>query len=396
VVSFSNVELTGTGFTNEGGIENDGTLSLTDCSFVGNQADNGGAVNNKGDLMVTASTFSSNAAFDVSSGSYYGGAIDNNGTVTVINSTFSGNSATAGGAIYNTGTLTLTSSTLSGNTASSDGGGVVNASTGVVNVANTIIASNTVSGVSSSDPDVSGSFATTDHDLIGIVGDTTGFTDSTSGAAIDGNLVGTTASRVDPKLGLPANNGGPTQTMALLQGSPAIDAGDSAPSAPFSLPTTDQRGLLRITTEDPNVDIGAYEVDQSGVTATAAGAVSMTEGSMAAVTLATVSDPADPTGVVSKGAYAATIDWGDGTSQTAATISGPDSNGVYAITGSHVYPEESATAHTITVVVSRAGASVGSTVTDTVIVADAPLAVANTQIQLQPNAPFSGTVLPAF
>jgi hypothetical protein len=55
---------------------------------------------------------------------------------------------------------------------------------------------------------------------------------------------------INPKLGPLAENGGPTQTMALLSGSPAIDAGTASVA-----PATDQRGVSR---ESPP-DIGAYE-----------------------------------------------------------------------------------------------------------------------------------------
>jgi hypothetical protein len=56
----------------------------------------------------------------------------------------------------------------------------------------------------------------------------------------------------DARLGLLANNGGPTLTMALLPGSPAIDAGDTA-----AAPPTDQRGQPRPV--GLAADIGAYE-----------------------------------------------------------------------------------------------------------------------------------------
>ena len=63
--------------------------------------------------------------------------------------------------------------------------------------------------------------------------------------------MGTADSPIDPKLGKLKNNGGPTKTMALLKGSPAI-------AAAFAIPdlTTDQRGVAR----DPEApSIGAYE-----------------------------------------------------------------------------------------------------------------------------------------
>jgi hypothetical protein len=49
-----------------------------------------------------------------------------------------------------------------------------------------------------------------------------------------------------------AGNGGPTQTHALLAGSPAIDAADDG-----SAPATDQRGVAR--PQGQHADIGAYE-----------------------------------------------------------------------------------------------------------------------------------------
>src|SRR5262249_3301577 len=71
---------------------------------------------------------------------------------------------------------------------------------------------------------------------------------------VNGNLVG-----VNPLLAPLGNYGGPTQTIALLPGSPAIDAGDSALAvdAQSNPLTTDQRGLPRVV--GAAVDIGAFE-----------------------------------------------------------------------------------------------------------------------------------------
>jgi predicted outer membrane repeat protein len=101
-----------------------------------------------------------------------------------------------------------------------------------------LIALNTlaVSGVTGSD--VFGSMNSLGHNLIG--SGSTGFT-------APGDLVGT-----NPNLGPLANNGGPTWTMALLPGSPAIDAGSAV-----GTPATDQRGVAR--PQGPGVDIGAFE-----------------------------------------------------------------------------------------------------------------------------------------
>ena len=74
------------------------------------------------------------------------------------------------------------------------------------------------------------------------------------------DLTGTKASRLDPLLGPLQDNGGPTQTMALLPGSPAIDAGDNA-SSPGP---NDQRGNGFARIVDGTTDIGAFEVQGGG------------------------------------------------------------------------------------------------------------------------------------
>ena len=75
---------------------------------------------------------------------------------------------------------------------------------------------------------------------------------------VSGNLVGTTAIPLDPLLGPLQDNGGPTQTHALLFGSPARDKGSNV-----AVPSTDQRGFARIFDGDGNgtatVDIGSFE-----------------------------------------------------------------------------------------------------------------------------------------
>jgi hypothetical protein len=100
---------------------------------------------------------------------------------------------------------------------------------------------------------VYGTFVSGGHNLIGVVdGFATGF-----GAASD--QLGTSSDPLDPLLGPLANNGGPTQTHALLAGSPAIDKGDNT-----GAPATDQRGVARPRDGDGNgsllVDIGAFEL----------------------------------------------------------------------------------------------------------------------------------------
>ena len=147
--------------------------------------------------------------------------------VSLVNGTITDNSAHTGGGVYRDPTA-------------SD----------AISVRNSIIAQNFVH-ISGSAPDVSGTFNSLGHNLIG---ESTG----SSGFGASGDIVGTAADPVDAWLGPLRNNGGRTWTHALLWRSPAIDKGDN-PDAPV----TDQRGLLRVKDGDGNgsriVDIGAFE-----------------------------------------------------------------------------------------------------------------------------------------
>jgi hypothetical protein len=263
--------INGAGIYNAGG-----TMTLTKVTVRGNTASsgyNGGGIHNGGGTMtLTNSTISNNSA------SVYGGGIDNYfGTLTLINSTVSDNSAAYGGGIEtNFGTVTITNSTISGNTASREGGGIdqgsgmltVSNSTvtnntseygairnyiGTANVQNTIIAGNIDSDGGA--PDVAGAFISQGYNLIGASDYSTGFLNG-----VNNDQVGTVASPINPMLGPLQNNSGPTETHALLPGSPAIDRGNS-----FGL-TTDQRGFSRpVDFPLPNApggngsDIGAFE-----------------------------------------------------------------------------------------------------------------------------------------
>jgi hypothetical protein len=112
-----------------------------------------------------------------------------------------------------------------------------------VDVHDTIIAKN---AATANDPDVTGSFASEGHNLIGVLTATaTGFVAS--------DLHGTASAPLDPRLGKLKINGGPTMTHALRHDSPAVNAGDNA-----NAPPTDQRGAARIA--GGTIDIGAYEV----------------------------------------------------------------------------------------------------------------------------------------
>ena len=144
------------------------------------------------------------------------------------------------------GTTTLTNCTVSGNSAGDTGGGLYNHDSpySTLTIGNTIVAGNTAT---TSGPDAVGTIASQGNNLIGK-------TDGSSGW-VGSDLTGTIAAPLNPLLAPLGNYGGPTQTMALLPGSPAIDAGNNA-LIPAGV-TTDQRGLPRIV--NTVVDIGAFE-----------------------------------------------------------------------------------------------------------------------------------------
>jgi hypothetical protein len=233
-VTLSGMTLTnGTTATSGGGIYNGstGTLALTNCTLAGNSATQPGSS---------------------------GGGIDNasTGAITLANCTFSGNSADFGGGIFNsdTGTLTLTNCTLSGNSATNFGGGIVNLSTAAATLTNCTVAGNSATNSGDGIFNTGGGTVTLQNTID---------VDSSNGAITDAgyNIIGGTAAEAG--LGGLRDNGGPTQTMALLPGSPAIDAGSNALAVDANnvALTGDERGLARVV--NGTVDIGAYEAVSS-------------------------------------------------------------------------------------------------------------------------------------
>src|SRR5277367_625539 len=257
-------------FVEGGAILNNGTLTVADCTFSGNQATAGsqgigvgGAIWSEGTLTVTDSTSSGNQATGGSQGGLgFGGAIFNAGTGTVTDSTFSGNQATVGGgAIVNdSGTLTVTNSTLSGNSAASLlGGGIENGVGGTVTLKGTILADES-SGGNCALPDMPVLISPITDDGYNISDDDScGFTMAPSGTSINNS----TTLNLDPA-GL-ANNGGPTKTIALEPNSQAVDFIPVLDCTDQSMPpvqlTTDQRGFPRPDPGNPTFcDAGAFEL----------------------------------------------------------------------------------------------------------------------------------------
>ncbi len=236
-VFINNAVISGNSARNGGAIDNDGTLQLNYVTIDGNTStQNGGGIANTGALTLTNVTVSNNVAL----GALGGGVEINQGSLTATNVTISGNSAAAsGGGISSVRPITLQNVTITNNTANVGSGvhlqGVVS-----TDVRNTIIAANNVAA------DIYGSFTSLGNNLIGDGGSATGFIHG-----VNGDQVGTVGSPIDPLLRALQNNGGFTQTHALLVGSPAIDLGSLT-----GAPTSDQRGVVR----DATPDIGAYEV----------------------------------------------------------------------------------------------------------------------------------------
>ncbi len=219
------------------------TATITGLTITGGlTAGNGGGVGNSGTLTVTDCTVNGNTA-GIGAGPADGGGIYNDGTLTVTDSTVTANFAdgnylaSSGGGLFNSGTLNVTSSTITANFARyyGEGGGLQN-SGGTATLTNTIVTDNkTYFGAG----DIAGTVTGT-YNLIG-TGGSGGLAN-----AVGGNLVGV----AQPGLGVLGHYGGPTETIPLLPGSPAIDAGTST-----GAPATDQRGEGRVGA----VDIGAFE-----------------------------------------------------------------------------------------------------------------------------------------
>lgn len=179
----------------------------------------GGGIRNSGALTIIDSTISNNQTH------LFGGGIGNEsgGNLTIRNSTISGNSNNAaGGGILNKGQLTLDSVTMTGNQTGNSGALQVDGSGAVAIIQNSILANTSTSGGPGRDCETVNGGTVTDggHNLVEVQKDC-GFVNGANG-----NILG-----VDPVLGRLANNGGPTQTAALLPGSPAIDAGSTTLTA---------------------------------------------------------------------------------------------------------------------------------------------------------------------
>ena len=295
-VNLTNCILSGnTGDSGGGAINNNiGTLVVVNCLISNNSsgAAGGGIANLNGSVTVTTSTLSGNIASTDGGGIINGNPSLNaafGGTLAVNACTFESNNAGRGAAIFNfANTLTIQNSTLVSNTASNSGGAIENLSNANNHQALATFSSCSISGNSASagggiynegnnggnafvqlqNTILESTFSQSGANLVN-VGLGTSITSNGYNLSSDngGGFLGSTGDQIntDPLLGALQNNGGPTQTMTLMSGSPARDKGKS-----FGL-TTDQRGSHR-PIDDPSIppapggdnsDIGAVEMDSS-------------------------------------------------------------------------------------------------------------------------------------
>ncbi len=323
-----------TGTTGGGGgvcLDYFSTATLTDCTISGNSGYAGGGIFNQGTVTLTSVTISGNSSYD------NGGGIENqgDGEAALFNVTVSGNSTGvfgSGGGIDNTGVLGLVNVTVSGNSCYWSGGGINNFGSGVLLLNNTIVADSSSGGdIYNSGWSVSG-----DNNLI----DASSNGGLTNG--VNGNIVD-----VNPLLGPLGDYGGTTQTVALLPGSPAINAGSSTLAVDGSNDplATDQRGTGFARTLNGMVDIGAFEDQISGTTP---GSQNTTQGVSGSFNLGSFSDQATLATT-----WSVDVNWGDGSTDTTLT---PTSQGSLGTAG-HTY--NTAGAKTVTVTVSDSYGDVG-------------------------------------
>jgi hypothetical protein len=248
-VTLTQCNITGNSAGQGGGISFGGVVTMTRCTVSGNSANYGGGL--FGQFMsLTESTVSGNSAV-VEGGGVFCTLAE------LIQCTVSGNTSTTGngGGIYSYSLIELTQCTVSGNAATNGVGGGILTDT-LLMLESTVSGNNAAQG--------GGIFASSLTLANSIIANSTGTNASgfllptLSGTNIvdDSSVTGAGVLNTNPLLGPLANNGGPTLTLALLAGSPAINAGDN--SVAIGL-TNDQRGAGFPRVALGSVDIGAYE-----------------------------------------------------------------------------------------------------------------------------------------
>jgi hypothetical protein len=258
--------------------QNAGTLTMTDCtiansSVTGGDGNGGGMMENGGTANLMDCTISGNTASNRGGGLYM-----SKGTLNLTNCTIANSQAATGGGLIatffstngtgGTSTTNLRNCTLSGNTATSGAGalyvGYTKPTTGInptgknsVTIVNSIMSGSIIRQT--------GGNATDSNEILNA---TNSLFDTTPTTGAGNTINGTNSANLfgqNAMLGALQNNGGTTETLALLPGSPAIDMGSNALATSAGL-TTDQTGRNRVV--NGTVDIGAFEYQQPATTAT--------------------------------------------------------------------------------------------------------------------------------
>ena len=297
-VTLDGITIEGGDAINGGALFGAGTFTLRNSTIQNNRANNGGGFlvfdPNSTVNVIRSAILGNNASFAA------GGLVDVGVPANVVSSTIAGNTSTGtAGGIHNLGHLTLTNSTVSGNTAAGDaagigneqffpganslvirngtvafnradsdgngtgsGGGIYNFS-GPLRLDNTVVAQNQRGTSPDNVSPGSGAVDPASANNLVTAGSAGGLV-----SGVNGNIVGVSDAGLAPL----ANNGGPTQTHALLPGSPAVNNGNagllSADAADLDgdgnitepLPL-DQAGNPRVV--GGQVDIGSTESQQS-------------------------------------------------------------------------------------------------------------------------------------
>ncbi len=217
---------------------------LSQSTVSDNNAKNGAGLLVTGSARVEQSTFARNTASSKGAGIRVNGS----GNLELVNSTFSLNDAQSGGAVSVAGVANISYSTFVDNTSNNSSGAGVDRNGGSVTVTGSIM-------TQSNQQDATGSDCSGSPDLIGVnfVGNAQGCNPG-PGTVVSDSTDPTTVLVLGDDLG---PNGGPTETIALLEGSlGAIDRGLCTAVSGATI-TDDQRDLARPATE---CDLGAYEI----------------------------------------------------------------------------------------------------------------------------------------
>ncbi len=342
----------------------------------GGSGSGGGLYVAAGTLTMTNDTLGSNHAGGGNGGAGGNGPVDGYGVGHPAGNGGNGGAGSGGGLYLAAGTVSLNDDTLSSNNAGGGnggkgGGGLPSGSIGsggavfgggidVVSSSNvllhdTLIAANLAGG----DPsDIQGSLNTaSDYNLIG---------DGSGGlSTANHNLLGSSASPLNPLLAPLGNYGGPTQTMALLPGSPALNAGDNT-----NAPAYDQRGPGFPRIVGGTIDIGAFEVQNSN--------------SNQASSLAVTGFPSVIT-AGSAGSFTVTVLNADGATDTnyTGTVHFSSSDPLAILPADYTFSQNDAGVHTFSATLKTAGTQ-SITATDTTT---GSVTGSDTGITVTPNAP---------